>query len=301
MRRDLNDLTAFAAVAEERSFVRAAARLGLSASALSHAMRALEARLGVRLLARTTRSVAATEAGERLLQTLRPAFAEIDTGLAALAGLRDRPAGPVRLTMPKHAATTIMAPMLPAFMAAFPDIRVEITVDEGLTDIVAGRYDAGIRFGGNVAGDMIAVRVGAEVPTTVVGSPSYLAGHPVPSTPQDLAAHRCINYRLATSGALWPWEFAEDGRTFQVRVDGPVVLNDGDLILGAARAGLGLAYLFKDQVAEDVADGRLVAMLGQWCPVFPGYRLYHPSRRQTPPALSALIGAVRVKDASSGQ
>ena len=293
MRHDLNDLTAFAAVAEERSFVRAAARLGLSASALSHAMRALEARLGVRLLARTTRSVATTEAGERLLQTLRPALDDIGAGLAAMARLRDRPAGTVRLTMPKHAAATVIAPVLPTFTTAFPDIRLEISVDDSLTDIVASRYDAGIRFGGNVAGDMIAVRVGPDVPTTVVGSPSYFARHPPPSAPQDLLAHRCINYRLATSGAVWPWEFTDRGRALPMRVDGPLVFNDGDLILDAARNGQGLAYQFEDQVAADIAEGRLLAVLREWCPVFPGYCLYHPSRRQIPPALSALINALR--------
>ena len=229
MRRDdLNDLAAFVAVADARSFTHAAAQLGLSPSALSHAMRTLEARLGVRLLARTTRGV-----------------------------------------------------------------RAEVTVDEGLTDIIAGRYDAGIRFGGNVARDMVAVRAGPDVQTVVVGSPDYLARHPAPDVPGDLAGHRCIGYRLATSGTLWPWEFTEAGRLFQVRVDGPLVFNDGGLIRAAALAGQGLAYMFEDKAADDAAAGRLVRLLAPWCPVFPGYHLYHPSRRQVPPALATLISALR--------
>lgn len=298
MRRDdMHDLAAFVAVADERSFTRAASRLGSSASALSHAMKALEARLGVRLLARTTRSVATTEAGERLLRTLRPAFADIGAGLAALDGLRGRPAGTVRITTPRHAATTVLFPALPAFLDAYPDVRVEVTVDEGLADIVADRYDAGIRFGENVARDMIALRIGADVQVAVVGSPAYLAAHGAPATPQDLAGHRCVNYRLATAGGLWPWEFAENGRRFQVRVDGPLVLNDGELILAAALAGQGIAYLFEDQVAGHLAAGRLARVLRPWCPAFPGYHLYHPSRRQVPPALAALIGALRARTA----
>ncbi len=288
----LNDLAAFVTVADTGSFTRAAAVLGLSPSALSHAIRALEARLGIRLLARTTRSVATTEAGERLLLSLRPAFAEIGAGLAALAGSRDRPAGTVRLTMPRHAATSLIMPMLPGFLDRYPEIRVEVAVDERLTDIVAGRFDAGIRFGENLDADMIAVRIGSEIRAVVVGAPGYFAAHGRPATPQDLAAHRCLNYRLADSGGLWPWEFERDLHPLRVRVDGPLVFNDGDLILAAALAGQGLAYQFEDQVAEAVADGRLERTLDAWCPSFPGYFLYHPSRRQTPPALGALIGAL---------
>ena len=294
MRRDdLNDLAAFVAVADARSFTHAAAQLGLSPSALSHAMRMLEARLGVRLLARTTRSVRATEAGERLLRTLRPAFEDIGAGLAALDGLRDRPAGTVRVTTPRHAAATVLWPALPGFLAAYPDVRAEVTVDEGLTDIIANRHDAGIRFGGNVARDMVAVRAGPDVQTVVVGSPDYLARHPAPDVPGDLAGHRCIGYRLATSGTLWPWEFTEAGRLFRVRVDGPLVFNDGGLIRAAALAGQGLACMFEDKAADDAAAGRLVRLLAPWCPVFPGYHLYHPSRRQVPPALATLISALR--------
>ena len=298
MRRgDLDDLAAFVAVADAASFTRAAAKLGMSPSALSHAMRALESRLGVRLLARTTRSVRATEAGERLLRTLRPAFEEIGAGLTALGGLRDKPAGTVRLTTFKHAVTSVVWPVLPRFLEAHPDIRVEVTVDDGLTDIVAGRYDAGIRWGGRVAKDMVAVRVGPDVRAAVVGSPAYFAGRPAPDTPDGLAGHRCINYRLTTAGRLYPWSFEEDGRSFQVKVDGPLVFNDGDLILVAALAGQGIAYLYEDQIANHVAGGRLIRILAEWCPAFPGYYLYYPSRRHMPPALAALIDALRAASA----
>lgn len=294
MKRDeLNDLAAFVAVADATSFTRAASRLGMSPSALSHAMKALEGRLGVRLLARTTRSVRPTEAGERLLRTLRPALEDIGAGLTALGGLRDKPVGTVRITTFKHAATSVVWPVLPAFLTAHPGIRVEMTIDDGLTDIVASRYDAGIRFGEKVAKDMIAVRVGPDVRAAVVGSPGYLADHPVPRAPQDLAGHRCINYRFATAGGLYLWEFERGGRPLQLRVDGPLVLNDGDLILAAALAGQGIAYLFEDQVADHVAAGRLIRVLAEWCPPFPGYHLYYPSRRQTPPALAALVDALR--------
>ena len=295
MKRDeLNDLAAFVVVADEMSFTRAASKLGMSPSALSHAMKVLEDRLGLRLLARTTRRVSTTEAGERLLRTLRPAFEDISAELTALNGLRDKPAGTVRVTTPRHAATSVLWPVLPGFVDAHPDIHVEITIDEGLTDIVASRYDAGIRFGERVAKNMVAVQVGPDVRAAIVGSPAYFADHPVPNTPQDLAGHRCINYRLVTAGGLYLWEFEEDGRSFQLRVDGPLVFNDGDLILAAALAGQGIGYLYEDQIADHVAEGRLSRVLVEWCPTFPGYYLYHPSRRQTPPALTALIHALRV-------
>lgn len=296
MRRDeLNDLAAFVAVADTMSFTRAASTLGMSPSALSHAMKALESRLGVRLLARTTRSVRATEAGERLLATLRPALTNIGAELAALGELREKAAGTVRITTFKYAATAVLWPMLPQFLTTYPDIRVEVTIDDGLTDIIAGRYDAGIRFGEKVDKDMIAVRVGRDVTTAIVGSPGYLADHPAPVRPQDLTAHRCINYRYATSGDVYQWEFEEGGRPLQVRVDGPLVVNDGDLILAAALSGQGLAYLFEDQVAEHVAAGRLVRVMTAWSLTFPGCYLYHPSRRQTPPALAVLIDALRAQ------
>lgn len=300
MRRDeLNDLAAFVAVADATSFTRAAAKLGMSPSALSHAMKALESRLGVRLLARTTRSVRATEAGERLLRTLRPAFEDIGAELGALGELREKPAGTIRITTFKYAATSVLWPVLPGFLKAYPDVRVEVTIDDGLTDIVASRHDAGIRFGEKVGKDMIAVRVGPDVTTAIVGAPAYFADHPAPRTPQELTGHRCINYRYATAGGLYQWEFEDDGRPFQVKVDGPLVVNDGDLILAAALSGQGLGYLFEDQVAEHVAAGLLIRVMAPWCVTFPGCYLYHPSRRQTPPALAALIDALREQATST--
>jgi DNA-binding transcriptional LysR family regulator len=292
-REDLYDLAAFSIVAEERSFTRAAARLGMSQSALSRAMRALEQRLGVRLLSRTTRSVAATDAGDELLQSLRPALQEINAGLAVLQSKRSKAAGIVRLTMVKHAASSLIQPMLPAFLAAYPEIQVEIDIDDGFTDIVAGRFDAGIRFGERVAKDMVAQRVGADLCSAVVASPAYLARHPAPATPRDLADHRCINYRLASAGGIFAWQFEQGGKPFDVRVEGPLVLNDGDLIESAALAGLGIAYLFEDQVAPHLASGKLVRLLDGWCKTFQGYYIYYPSRRQTPPALAALIKSLR--------
>lgn len=298
MKRDeLNDLAAFVTVADEMSFTRAASKLGMSPSALSHAMKALEDRLGLRLLARTTRRVRATEAGERLLKTLRPAFLDINAELTALSEMRDQPAGTVRITTFKHAATSVLCPVLPGFLDAHPDIRVEIMIDEGLTDIIESRYDAGIRFEEKVAKDMVAVRISPDVRWAVVGSPAYFAHHPVPNIPQDLAEHRCINYRFATSGGLYAWEFEQKERSFQVRVDGPLVFNDGDLILAAALAGQGLAYIFEDQIVNYVAEGQLIQVLAEWCPTSTGYYLYHPNRRQTPSALAALIDALRVKSA----
>ena len=294
MKRDeLNDLAAFVVVADEMSFTRAAAKLEMSPSALSHAMKALEGRLGLRLLARTTRRVSTTEAGDRLLKTLRPAFEDISAELTALNDLRDKPAGTLRITTPRHAATSVLCPVLPSFLAAYPDIRVEVTIDEGLTDIIESHYDAGIRLGEKVAKDMIAVRIGSDLRTAVVGSPTYFANYPTPNTPKDLAHHRCINYRFATSGGLYPWEFEQEGRSFQVRVDGSIVFNDGDLILAATLAGQGVAYLYEDQIADLVVEGRLTRILPEWCPTFPGYYLYHPNRRQTSPALTALIQGLR--------
>ncbi|WP_193199840.1 LysR family transcriptional regulator [Nostoc sp. MG11] len=296
MKRDeLNDLAAFVLVADEMSFTRAAAKLEMSPSALSHAMKSLEDRLGLQLLARTTRKVSTTEAGDRLLKTLRPAFEEINAELTALNELRDKPAGTLRITTPRHAATSVLCPVLPSFLDMYPEIRVEVTIDEGLTDIVESRYDAGIRLGEKVAKDMIAVRVGLALQTAVVGSPAYFAAHLAPNSPQDLANHRCINYRFTTSGGLYPWEFEQKGRAFQVRVDGSLVFNDSDLILTAALAGQGIAYLYEDQIVDSVAEGRLIRVLEAWCPTLPGYYLYHPNRRQTSLALTALIQALRVK------
>jgi DNA-binding transcriptional LysR family regulator len=292
-RNQLNDLLAFAAVARERSFTRAAAILAMSPSALSHAMRGLEERLGVRLLARTTRSVSPTEAGERLLQSLSPAFADIESGLAALAEWRDNPSGTVRITTFAYAAKMVLLPELPAFLLGNPDVRVEVNIDDGLTDIVAAGFDAGIRLGETVEKDMIAVRLGPDLRTVVVGTPSYFERIAPPQTPYDLDRHGCIGYRLTTSGGLLPWEFEKDGKDIKIRTSGPLVANDGDLPAAAVRAGAGLGYIMEHDVADEIASGTLVQVLADWCPTFPGFHLYHPSRRQSPHALRALIAALR--------
>ena len=293
-RNELNDLLAFAAVARERSFTRAAAILGMSPSALSHAMRGLEERLGVRLLSRTTRSVAPTEPGERLLQSLNPALADIESGLEALAEWRDNPSGTVRITTFAYASRMVLLPKLPAFLLANPDVRVEVNIDDGLTDIVAAGFDAGIRLGEAVAKDMVAVKVGPDLRTVVVGTPSYFERYPAPLTPYDLERHACIGYRLTTSGGLLPWEFEKDGKEINIRTTGPLVANDGDLPAAAVRAGAGLGYIMEHDVADEIAAGTLVQVLKDWCPSYPGFYLYHPSRRQSPPALRALIAALKV-------
>lgn len=293
-RNELNDLAAFVVVADKMSFTRAAAKLEMSPSALSHAMKSLEDRLGLQLLVRTTRRVSTTDAGEYLLRTLRPALADINAGLTALTQLRDKPAGTLRITTTRHAATSILFPVLPDFRQTYPEIRIEIIVDESLTDIIESRYDAGIRPGEKVAKDMIAVPISSKLQTVVVASPAYFAVHAKPNTPQDLREHDCINYRFETSGNLYPWEFERDGRSFQMRVEGSLVLNDGDLILAAALAGQGIAYMHEDEVVELVAEGRLIQVLKAWCPILPGYYLYHPNRSQVPPALTALIDVLRI-------
>ncbi|MBZ6075681.1 LysR family transcriptional regulator [Microvirga puerhi] len=294
-RGELGDLMAFLAVAEERSFTRAAARLGTSQSALSHTIRRLEARLGVRLLTRTTRSVAPTQAGERLLQTLGPAFDGIDAELAALSEFREKPAGMIRITTGAHAASSILWPTLRRLLPDYPDIKVEVVVDPGLTDIVAERYDAGIRLGEQVAKDMIAVRIGPEMRMVVVGAPSYFARRPRPVRPQDLVGHDCINLRLPTLGGLYAWEFEKDGRELKVRVEGQLVFNDLAFIREAALAGAGLAYLPEDYVRPYIGDESLIWVLADWCPPFPGYHLYYPSRRQPTPAFALLVDALRYR------
>ena len=291
----LADLSAFTVVARERSFTRAAAQLGVSPSALSHMMRKLEERLGVRLLTRTTRSVAVTEAGERLLRNVGPPLDEIQVSLAQLAAMRDRPAGTIRITSADHAAESILWPALERFLPDYPDIHVEISVDDTLRDIVADRFDAGVRLGEQVARDMIAVRIGPDVRMVVVASPSYLAGKPAPVTPHDLDANQCINLRLRTLGGVYPWEFEKDGREVRVRVEGQLAFNDSRLMLNAARAGFGLAYLFEELVAADLASGRLVAVLEDWSPPFSGYHLYYPSRRQQSAAFALLVEALRYR------
>ena len=292
---ELGDLVAFLAVAEERSFTRAAAKLDMSQSALSHAMRQLEERLGIRLLARTTRSVSTTEAGQRLLRTLRPALADISAEIAGLSELRDKPAGTLRITTAKHPVVVELWPKLRDFTAGHPDVTIELSVDEGLMDIVAGRFDAGVRLGERVERDMIAVRIGPDIRSAVVGSPAYFAERPRPVTPHDLTQHNCINYRQSTSGGLYAWEFEKGGQELSVRVDGSLVFNDADLVLMAALDGRGLAYVFDGQVAEQIASGRLIRVLEDWCPPYPGFFLYYPSRRQTPPALTALVEALRYR------
>ena len=297
-RENLNDILAFLAVARDRSFTRAGAKLGVSQSALSHTIRGLEARLGLRLLARTTRSVAPTEAGERLLRALGPRFDEIEAELAVLSGLRDKPAGTIRITSGEHAAEAILWPALAKLLPRYPDIKVELNIDYGLTDIVAERYDAGVRLGEQVAKDMIAVRIGPDFRMAVVGAPSYFARRPKPKDPRDLTAHDCINIRLPTYRSIYAWEFEKRRRALKVRVEGQLVFNNIALRVNAALAGLGLAYLSEDQVQEHVAEGRLVRVLGDWCPPFSGYHLYYPSRRQATPAFALLVETLRYRGSS---
>lgn len=294
-RHDVNDLIAFLAVARERSFTRAAARLGVSQSALSHTMRALEERLGVRLLTRTTRSVAPTTAGERLLGGIGPRFEEIEAELAALSALREKPAGTIRINAGEHAAETILWPALADFLPRYPDIKVEITVDNGLANIVAERFDAGVRLGEQLAKDMIAVRIGPDFRMVVVGAPSYFKRRERPRRPQDLTQHACINIRLPTHGGIYAWEFERRGRPLKVRVDGQLVFNSTPLRIKAALAGLGLAYIAEDQVQAHLAKGQLIQVLDDWCVPFPGYHLYYPSRRQSSPAFALLVEALRYR------
>jgi DNA-binding transcriptional LysR family regulator len=294
-RENINDLIAFLAVAKQRSFTRAASQLGVSPSALSHTIRGLEERLGLRLLSRTTRSVAPTEAGARLLRTVGPRFEEIDAELAALSELRQRPAGTIRITAGEHPAQAVLWPALAKLLPDYPDIKVEVIVDYGLTDIVAERYDAGIRLGEQVAKDMIAVRIGPDFRMAVVGAPSYFARRPAPKTPQDLTGHDCINIRLPTYGGIYPWEFEKRGRELKVRVEGQLVFNNLALRMNAVLAGSGLAYLPEDHVQTQLADGRLIRVLEDWCPPFSGYHLYYPSRRQPTPAFALLVDALRYR------
>lgn len=292
-REDPGDLLALAAVAEVRSFTRAAARLGTSQSALSHTIRRLEARLGLRLLTRTTRNVSPTEAGQRLLDALRPAFDQIEAELASLNELREKPAGTIRITTSEHAASTILWPALKRFLSQYPDVHVELSLESALTDIVAQRFDAGVRLGEHLARDMVAVRIGPDLRMAVVGAPSYFESHPRPKRPQDLTAHACINLRQSTLGGLYAWEFEKDRREINVRVDGPLIFNDIRLVLRAALDGYGLAFVMEDQALPAIADGRLVRVLEDWCAPFAGYHIYYPSRRQLTPAFALLVEALR--------
>ena len=294
-REDLTVLAAFAVVADERSFTRAAVRLGVSTSAVSHAISGLEERLGVRLLARTTRSVAATEAGERLLAQLRPALGDIDAALTEVGRLREKPAGTIRLIAPPIAIAMTVSAKLARFTRDYPDVVLDITTeDDSRRDLIAGRFDAGIHLGEFVQKDMVAVKVSAAQRAAIVGAPSYFKAHPKPKTPRDLTAHRCVRYRMGAGGAVYRWEFEKRGKPVTVAVSGPLIFNDVDLTVRAASDGVGLAFALEEHVAERIARGELVRVLEDWCPPFDGYFLYYPSRRQQPAALQALVDTLRI-------
>jgi DNA-binding transcriptional LysR family regulator len=292
-RENISDLVAFITVARERSFTKAAAQLGVSQSALSHTVRGLEERLGVRLLTRTTRSVAPTQAGERLLETAGPRLEEIEAELEALSDFREKPAGTIRITAGEHPVETVLWPKLAKFLPAYPDIKLEIVTDHILTNIVEQRFDAGVRLGEQVAKDMIAVRISPDIRPAVVAAPSYLAGRPLPATPQDLVSHTCINLRLPTLGGLYAWEFERDGHELAVRVDGQLVFNVTAQVLNAALDGFGFAYLPEDLVQAHIGAGRLRRVLEEWCPLWNGYHLYYPSRRQSSAAFNLVVDALR--------
>jgi DNA-binding transcriptional LysR family regulator len=294
-RASLNDLAAFRAVAEAQSFTKAAARLGVSQSALSHTLRGLETRLGVRLLTRTTRSVAPTQAGERLLETISPRLDDIEAELDALSDLRDKPAGTIRITATEFAIDSLLWPKVAKFLINYPDIKIELFGEAGLTDIVAQRYDAGVRAGEQVAKDMIAVRIGPDMRMAVVGTPAYFKQHPEPKKPQDLINHNCINLRLKTLGGLYAWEFEKSSRELKVRVDGQLTFNGTTQILNAALTGFGLAYVPEVLAQPFIARGRLRRVLADWCPPFAGYHLYYPSRRQASAAFTLLVEALRYR------
>ena len=296
MAQQFDDLAAFALVARERSFTRASAKLGLSPSALSQTIKSFEARLGLSLLTRTTRSVAPSAAGDRLLQTIGPRFEEIEQALAALSDMRARAAGTIRISAGEHPARTLLQPALTKLLPEYPDIRVEVAVDYSLIDIVAEGFDAGVRLGEQVARDMIALRIGPDMRMAVVGAPAYFRGRRRPQTPQDLTNHSCINVRLPTYGGLFAWEFEKNGRELKVRVDGQLVFNTVGPRLNSALQGLGLAYMPEDLVAPYIAAGELIHVLSDWCPPFPGYHLYYPSRRHASPAFSLLVEALRFKE-----
>jgi DNA-binding transcriptional LysR family regulator len=300
-RKDLNDLLWFVAVAEERSFTRAAARLGTSQSTLSHTIKQLEQRLGLRLLTRTTRSVAPTDVGERLLQSLAPRVDEIEQDIANLMALRDTPSGTVRLTVSDHAFNTLVWPRLRPVLADYPDINIEFSIDNGLRNIVEERFDAGVRLGENLEKDMIAVRIGPDWRLVAVASPGYLDRHGVPQSPQDLVHHNCINHRQGRSGGLYAWEFERDGRQMQVRVQGQLTLSSSVPMVDAAERGLGIAYVPENAASDAIAAGTLVQVLDDWSPFFPGYHLSYPSRRQLSPAMAVVIDALRYRAAEAAR
>jgi DNA-binding transcriptional LysR family regulator len=294
-RQNINDLLAFRTVARERSFTRAAAQIGVSPSALSHTIRALEERLGVRLLTRTTRSVATTQAGERLLAAIGPRLDEIEAEVAALSELRDKPSGTIRITTGIHAAQTILWPAVSKLLTNYPDIEVEISVNSGFVDIVADRFDAGVRLGETIAQDMVAVRIGPDMRMAAVASPEYFATRKPPRAPHDLGGHNCINLRFPTLGGLYAWEFESSGRPLNVRVEGQLIVNDVALAMQAVLDGAGIAYLPEDYTRTEVGTGRLVRVLEDWTPPFPGYHLYYPSRRQQSPAFALVVEALRYR------
>ena len=292
-RQSYNDLLAFIAVAREQSFTRAAAQLDVSQSALSHTIRALEAKMGVRLLTRTTRSVSPTEAGERLMRNIAPRFQEIESELSAVGELRDQPAGTIRITASENAAETALWPRLAKLLPKYPLIKVEVTVESRFTDLVSERYDIGVRLGGDLARDMVAMRISPDMRVAIVGSPAYLAKHPPPLSPQDLAKHDCINLRLSSRGDLYAWELRKRRHQVNVRVEGQLVFNATRPILHAALAGFGLGYVPEELARPYFAKGRLQQVLQDWCPAFPGYHLYYPSRRQLSRAMTVLIEGLR--------
>ena len=296
-RRNFNDLLAFVTVAREGSFTKAAGALGVTQSALSQAIRGLEEGLQIRLLTRTTRSVAPTSAGERLMKAIGHRFDEIESELAALTELRDKPAGMVRITCGDHVMHTVLLPKLMPLLREYPDIQLEFDMNYGFRDIVADRFDAGVRMGNTIDNDMIAVPIGPLLQMAVVGSPEYFQRHPVPRTPGDLTAHQCINQRMPTSGGLYVWDFEKRGRKVNVRVDGPLIFNTAPPQVDAALAGLGLSLLPEDELATHIEDGRLVRVLEDWCPPFAGYHLYYPSKRQLSPAFQLVVKALRFSGA----
>jgi DNA-binding transcriptional LysR family regulator len=293
-REDWGSLAAFAVVAEERSFTRASARLGVSPSALSHTLRRLEEKLGVQLLARSTRSVSTTQAGERLLARLNPAISEIAGAVEQLGAISGRPSGHIRISAPGEAARRVIAPALPKFVDDYPEIIVEVLIEQAFTNIVERRLDAGIRLGESLAKDAVAVPVSGPLRMAVIGSPAYLKRHGLPKTPRDLRSHRCINLRLASAGTLYKWEFERGAEKMEIAVDGPLVFDAGGMVVDAALAGVGLGYVLEDRALDHIKSGALVRVLADWCPPFPGFYLYYPGRRQLSPALAAFIDAIRV-------
>ncbi|MCA0270668.1 MAG: LysR family transcriptional regulator [Proteobacteria bacterium] len=292
-REQFNDLLWFLAVAEERSFTRAAARLGISQSTLSHTIKRLETQMGLRLLHRTTRNVAPTEAGERLQATLAPRFAEIEAEMAALTDFRDKTAGRIRMTLSDHALNSVVWPKLRPVMASYPDIRLELHVQNGFSNIVQEGFDAGIRLGESIEADMVAVRVGPDWRLVAVASPAYLAAHGRPEHPKELLAHNCINYRYTPRGGQYAWEFAQGEEDLRVRVEGQLTFNGADKMVDAAVAGLGIAYVPEDTVTGALASGALEQVLDEWSPHFPGYYIYYPSRHQNLPAFRVILDALR--------